>query len=142
MGLPDAAALASRAQEIEDMPTFPDDERAESQRVHGSPESKYPRTEEGKGSSGSGRGVARLASRAAAAGAALVFGRSELQAHSPDVHAGGAPVLSGGVSAVPDPARASAAHVTHDYPDEYIKAVIADGVASQFSELRTELEEL
>eukprot|EP00959_Pyramimonas_sp_CCMP1952_P205174 4290534-Pyramimonas_sp.AAC.1 len=79
MGLPDAAALARCAQEIEDMPTFPDDERAEGHRVQGSPELKYPRTEEGKGSSGSGKGVASLASRAAAAGAALVFGRSEQQ---------------------------------------------------------------
>eukprot|EP00959_Pyramimonas_sp_CCMP1952_P449590 9413868-Pyramimonas_sp.AAC.1 len=71
MGLPDAAALARCAQEIEDMPTFPDDERADGHRVQGSPEPKYPRTEEGKGSSSSGKGVAGLASRAAAVGAAL-----------------------------------------------------------------------
>eukprot|EP00959_Pyramimonas_sp_CCMP1952_P034205 716859-Pyramimonas_sp.AAC.1 len=62
MGLLDAAALARCAQEIEDMPTFPDDERADGHRVQGSPELKYPRTEEGKGSSSSGKGVASLAS--------------------------------------------------------------------------------
>eukprot|EP00959_Pyramimonas_sp_CCMP1952_P013637 287994-Pyramimonas_sp.AAC.1 len=68
------------AKELDDMPTFPEDDHADDRQDRSSPEHKYLRTEDGKGNNSGGKGVAGMAARAAGAvGSALFRGRGDSQ---------------------------------------------------------------